>query len=1264
MSTLDHLERSPAGEALRRLREVEVRVASDREEARRVAASLPAHHEDVEVRAALARLTLRLARFGPASPDGFDPEPALRPLWDAAACAADAERAGAWSDARVLRALRHLSPSAVVQPALVLRRLARVESTQAVRALQWARESVALAAVTSERALLELAPLAEHHEVDARVAFADALAEPWLALADARAFVRRGLRDESPDVVRRALRMAEEDDAQRARELAEERELRADAALALARIGDAEDLARSLDVRRAVLAHHRAGRFPRDAHVPELVQAYLGDDGWTPLELARVTYTSRAALLDVLAAVPVDDVRWRRLAMLLAHVEGSSSSGERGRDLLATRLRASKDLDVACALLTAAAECPDFVDEEALLTHLEALPERTFDALRVHGTTRSLERVTTALRDPVAFGAARRVALDWCWLVAEDRVALIEEHGAESWTDAQLAGASAPPTEWIERTRRAVAGSDPGAALHALVGVGAPLAELHDAFRGAVRAETIAHGARRPRDPDALTQAERALLQRERALALDGRRVTRFQDEGGGRLIRAFALAWLADARGAADARDMVLALGVLARHPLHASQLRYVHPLWRHADRDVQRAAVEALLRCEHSEGLALSLSRLAEEEDVRPLRQGLRAIEHFAPRWAEPLAIAALGSPNMNVKKAAASALASVGTARCVREVLRWIAGHDNPGLRETLVEVLTSVAGEAADALLLESLEHAPPHHHANLLAVLDGRLDVRQVACLMERGGQAAERVAEACRAGAVGLARGSWADVLAEVHRAAIPAPVEPTAVDRLEREGFSPALALEALDEDPPQLRQAIRARRAEWARWACEAPETHARRAAHAVLSAMADIEPAQALRLAARAETPVEAWVASRALVAAASSPEHRHAAIGIARALPMLEHERWHVLGELRAVRTREELERSLDAAAAHGAMGQLLRALFPARSGELVSLPPPDRRARVLDAHLEGLPPRRRYEARPTRSIKTTLHAFLSGKTALPHDPRAREELAEALQEWPADERESRRALGLIPHLPLHRVRSWLPRWVERAEAGDEAALRLVEAVPSEELLAHAALSADQVSALVSRTLPRDARLTRTMRSARLGEMDVAPAPKEPDPVDPLDEVVGADALLEYALSARGREASRAIGRLGGLGAREHLLRLVDHPDSNPRTVALRWLRKLLDRDAYLALALERLGEERDAHLRRSLLRGVAHRRHRPSYPTLVALMLDRDRRIAREAAEAVRRLGSAIQGELDRAMAHERPDRARKLRAIVEAWSSD
>ena len=82
------------------------------------------------------------------------------------------------------------------------------------------------------------------------------------------------------------------------------------------------------------------------------------------------------------------------------------------------------------------------------------------------------------------------------------------------------------------------------------------------------------------------------------------------------------------------------------------------------------------------------------------------------------------------MNLKKTAAAALGALGDRSSVRSIVGWIARHDNPGLRASLLASLDALQGKAADATLLAALGAAASAESRDLLlGALDGRLSLR-------------------------------------------------------------------------------------------------------------------------------------------------------------------------------------------------------------------------------------------------------------------------------------------------------------------------------------------------------------------------------------------------------------------------------------------------------------------------------------------------------------------------------------------------------
>ena len=200
---------------------------------------------------------------------------------------------------------------------------------------------------------------------------------------------------------------------------------------ALGRCGTFDDLTKLVDrfvdqqdfepaIASMVSQMHTRGVFATADELPALLRIF-DHIGWAGEDFARVTYTCRDALLTILASLPPDDVRWQRRASILAASEAVGSAR-----LLAERLAATTLDENVNALLEAAAACPDFEGEEAVLPHLRAAPDAALAALEMHGSTKSAAALTNALRDPLAFGTLRSRAIALAFALSEDTRALIE----------------------------------------------------------------------------------------------------------------------------------------------------------------------------------------------------------------------------------------------------------------------------------------------------------------------------------------------------------------------------------------------------------------------------------------------------------------------------------------------------------------------------------------------------------------------------------------------------------------------------------------------------------------------------------------------------------------------------------------------------------------------------------------------------------------------------------------------------------------------
>ena len=1328
----------PAADVLRRIQALTDALSSGDIRASALVAALPRRVGDTapEVQRALAALTLRVAHERPSLPEDLDDlratTPALAPAWDwvelAVATTAPEERASEtwaeWDDERVYRAVVERDVLELPRPESILGRVACASAPRlALLAISGCRAAVAGCALSPVQALALLEPLASHEHEAVRASLATTLSDPWLATTPAgrRASLAEAFMDDVPAVTLPALKVLAKKPHVLRPATARGGVVGAKAWALLGQSGDADDMnaafeaARSasspeeVPLRELLLAMHTRGVFVPPDRASDLVSDFLRDARWTAEELTRVAFTLRNELHEYLAARPVDDPAWRRLAELLAWLEVDAEGGSSVS--LLEKLLGDACGDTASAALDVASRFPSPVAESLMLPHLDALPERALAAIRRHGGALSADDLLRRLDDPLAFGSARGEAIETLWSIANDRVELL---------------AMLDPRE-LPTTRTMTPLPDPGAldrALNRLLPKATAAARLACAvevatdaqapvvaalFREAFNAEIVSPSRRRV-SPTVPTLAEghaRRFGQRLRAM---DRRLSRFPDDDDGAWLRDLAITWLGEAALEPDGRLQIALLELLRRVGLEPHHLRFVHRLWRAKDADVRRAAMETLIAAD-ARGLTLSLCSLATVGDLRASRQAVRAIGEFGADWAEDLAIDALESPNMNLRKTAAEALESVGTQRCVEAVVDLLAQHDNPGLRASLLRVLDHVAAEAANGLLVSALEDAQGDRARMLMRAVDERLTAAQLVALLRARRSIGPALREATLAGALTLAGGIDAlhAALGRLGRLEREAAETPTAETRLLREGWSDERALEIVAEGRPSA-GVVRVRFGEWVRFATTLPAGSAeqRHTATALLRALGtagdlarwvDVLP----RLASMTTAQPDGDLALVALARVGSLPgvtmHQRQLAIQATRDLVAAEGgKRWETLMSLEAVPTRADLELCLATASDPQ---RLLRKVFPRvapHAFEDLAGWSRAEQARALDEWLEahplGAPTMRRVPAprqtRPLSDVRARLddpdHELEAARALLRESPHAADHrevldrylkgldvaptrtLADQFETWPEVPDEQERALPLLAWVPPERYRAWLPGWIESWAEGDPIAAKALARASSADVwpaLRRMGLleSSDAVRALpMSR---RAASETELAMGRRLIEAypHLAPAslPAAESDGDPLDELSPGE-LEDYARSHRGAEAARAIGRLGALGAEALpiLLEMTEHADSQVRTVAFRWLKRVADRPTGLEVAHQMLRRETQRDLRRHLMRVLAHGRHEASYPLLIDLLFSKDAVTSRAAMDALERVGADAIPALRKAVARVRPDRRDRVQGVLDA----
>jgi len=605
--------------------------------------------------------------------------------------------------------------------------------------------------------------------------------------------------------------------------------------------------------RRGLLAAHMRGVFPKAAHLPSLLELFESTPAWTAAEFVRITHTERFALVTLFESVSADDLRWCRLAEVLALIDEPRTA-----TLLAERLRGATRCDIAEALIAAAAHCPGFEDESALLDWLERLPRHVLSTLRVKGGRLAEAALLASVRAPYGLGSLRGEAGFCYYALAEDKIEAYEElrYAPQSSSLTARLRALSPPVcdEWSPGT--GVDGlallSLHGDARHLTIAMGLFRSELARCFE-----EQRTSSARSVRDrADGATPTERDIETLCAHLTAFGERlisrgapIYSFAVAGplrGDDLLQRALLDWLEE-QPVPEAASL---LELLSKLPIREPNLRRLAPWWRARDPAVRAAAVRAILAAgEAGAGFAFSLTKLAEEADHRVRRQALIAIEQYRIFGAESVARDALSDRNMNVRRAAACALAHVGTEDTISALVAILAHHDNAGFRHDCLRALEHCAKGATTAVLLAALDAARDRSSmALLLDAVARRLTAAQVVRLCHPEQAAAEVVLGALDDGST-----FSGEIVAEVnlHLDRCPAVGSDAAIEqalaRLRVRGFTKEAALElclatsrhqhALGSVASRIRDCLH----DWARWAAQADGDHALIARRLALDAAA---------------------------------------------------------------------------------------------------------------------------------------------------------------------------------------------------------------------------------------------------------------------------------------------------------------------------------------------------------------------------------------------------------------------------------------
>ncbi|MFJ2648742.1 HEAT repeat domain-containing protein [Streptomyces sp. NPDC087420] len=649
---------------------------------------------------------------------------------------------------------------------------------------------------------------------------------------------------------------------------------------------------------------HRRGHFPGDTDVPTVIGLALADHSIDPGEVATILFTSRQTMLQVVRDAGANDPGWpRRLALLVAlAAQGAGDGGEGGpvgeavTRLLPSAPAPAPFLDAIRALRHTGAEHAVIallpVAPTAALRALEAIGgERTVAALREGlGLDRAYARV-----GPIAphLRSVRNHALELLWHLNDDpavRGALLGRLDPVDLPARVAADLGGPDAAELALLSSHLDPGEPRAALRGLAdhGSAGTLPVLSDLLYRVVADLAEAGESGEPVVPEATEAAEAArdpylweqpagttpgsatgqpvvpqnVVDALHALGgrLHGRRKIRpvclldaaNAEEAGHALVATLALDLL-DRPGVTPGEQVIL-LELLLRAPYPGTRAR-VHRLLRHRDRHVRKQTIALFARDVAETGgedggrgggrdaraLSASLIALTTAADIQTVRQALLALGHARARWAAVAVAACLDRPNMNIKKTAARVLIRAGAPAAVPKLLFWLGRHNNPGLREALVEALRAILGEAYGATVVVAAERsADDRARGLLLEGLDGVLTARAVLALVAQKSPVARVLLALVVAGRVRLASGSVADLATALAEHGMdtgrpgPEPERDADVWALVTGGWDPAAAGRVAER--PELHStedllALRPLLADWLRLAVSEPAVRSRR-------------------------------------------------------------------------------------------------------------------------------------------------------------------------------------------------------------------------------------------------------------------------------------------------------------------------------------------------------------------------------------------------------------------------------------------------
>lgn len=486
-----------------------------------------------------------------------------------------------------------------------------------------------------------------------------------------------------------------------------------------------------------LLSMHRRGLFPRDEAAVSIVDLALTVHSVPVDDVATILYTCRHAALRALTGPGEESRRLALLAALARQAPGDLPVGAAVIGLLHRLPPASRARVDALAVLRELRYEPA---EEAVLDALVDLPGPALRTLEAIGGRRTVEVLAG---DPPYLAPVRRQALELRWHLTDDPderralVARLNPHDLPPRIAADLGGPD--PLELVV-LRLGFDADNPADALVRLARTGdaGTVPMITDLLARVISDRTARDDIVPPAVVTAIRDLGARLHERRRirpVCLLDAADAT----EAGDALLTAIAFDLLD--RPDRPEREQAIILSLLSR------DTKRVHRLLWHRDRHVRKNAIAALATDPATtRALSASLAVLTRADDPQTVRQAVTALGAAGAAWAGPLIADCLDHPVMNVKKAAAEALATAGTPAEVPAMLGWLGRHDNPGLRGSLGAALRSVLGNACLATVLAAAERATDDRTRDLLlTALDRMLTVEAVHAIAEHGSPATHTV---------------------------------------------------------------------------------------------------------------------------------------------------------------------------------------------------------------------------------------------------------------------------------------------------------------------------------------------------------------------------------------------------------------------------------------------------------------------------------------------------------------------------------------